>query len=115
MVFSITKTSVKPLSGNIILNLDSLQGQLCDITKHTVLCEKARELILTDKPAVAVVAEVQRVGLASILLVRFHGCQAEFKLESSPKLPDSKRHDINVRAVWGTMVSGGGVSSMFPG
>ncbi|CAC5417656.1 unnamed protein product [Mytilus coruscus] len=46
------------------------------------------------------------------MLAQCQGCQKKFTLDSSPKVPGSKRFDINVRAVWGSMVAGNGPSHL---
>jgi hypothetical protein len=43
---------------------------------------------------------------------RCQGCQKTFSLDTSPQLPGSKRYDINVRAVWGSIVTGNGPSHL---
>ncbi|KAK3089294.1 hypothetical protein FSP39_002467 [Pinctada imbricata] len=52
------------------------------------------------------------MGLASILGVVCQGCRKQFKLVNSPTLPESKRYDINVRAVWGSVSTGNGPSHL---
>ena len=74
LVFKFAKRSVRPVSGNRIMNLTSLQDNILEITKHTALCKEAQMLAIIDKPAVTLVAELQTVGLASILLARCQGC-----------------------------------------
>jgi len=50
-------------------------------------------------------------GLFSILTLQCHGCKKEFNLATSEK--NSLGHyDINLRAVWGTMTSGGGAADL---
>ncbi|XP_076081060.1 uncharacterized protein LOC143051967 [Mytilus galloprovincialis] len=46
------------------------------------------------------------------MLAQCQGCHKKFSLDSSPKVPGSKRFDINVRAVWGSMVTGNGPSHL---
>ncbi|KAK3084518.1 hypothetical protein FSP39_014666 [Pinctada imbricata] len=46
------------------------------------------------------------------MLAQCQGCQKKFTVETSPKLPGTKRYDVNVRAVWGSMVTGNGPSHL---
>ena len=53
-------------------------------------------------------SEIDTYGLASILSAKCNGCHTEFILNKSPKLNidrQSKHFDINVRTVWGTLVT----------
>ena len=46
------------------------------------------------------------------MLAQCQGCSHKFSFDSSPKVPGSKRFDINVRVVWGSMVTGNGPSHL---
>jgi hypothetical protein len=59
-------------------------------------------------PPIKLESELRSYGLASALLAQCQGCSHKFSFDSSPKVPGSKRFDINVRAVWGSMVTGNG-------
>ncbi|CAC5417646.1 unnamed protein product [Mytilus coruscus] len=58
------------------------------------------------KPPITLETEVRSFGLASVMLAQCQRCQKKFTLDSSRKVPGSKRFGINVRAVWGSMVTG---------
>jgi hypothetical protein len=97
--------------GSRIINLDNLAGYVGDITKHVLLCENFKTL---PQSPIKLLGEVKRYGLHSVLAAECQGCFKIFNLQTSPKLPikDSFRFDVNVRAVWGEMVTGGGVSHL---
>ena len=56
--------------------------------------------------------EVYREGLTSIFEVSCDSCEEKFTMETSTKIAGSKgineRYSVNVGAVWGQMVTGGG-------
>ena len=74
---------------------------MSDITLHACLCEKAIKIASEGKPPIRLETEVRTLGLASVLMAQCLGCNQKFTVDSSPKVPGSKRHDVNVRAVWG--------------
>lgn len=94
------------------MNLDCLQSHVSDITMHCCLCVEAMKLTTKGKPPIKLETEVQSFGLASIMVAQCQGCLKKFTLESSPKVPGSRRFDVNVRAVWGSMVTGNGPSHL---
>jgi len=51
---------------------------------------------------------VRCYGLASVMSAQCQGCYKTFTLDTSPRIPGSKHFDVNVRAVWGSMVTGNG-------
>ena len=85
---------------------------MSDITLHACLCEKAIKIASEGKPPIRLETEVRTLGLASVLMAQCLGCNQKFTVDSSPKVPGSKRHDVNVRAVWGSMVTGNGPSHL---
>jgi hypothetical protein len=64
------------------------------------------------RPPIKLESELRSYGLASVMLAQCQGCSQKFSFDSSPKVPGSKRFDINVRAVWGSMVTGNGPSHL---
>jgi hypothetical protein len=109
------KETAKPTpSGNRqgyrIINLDKLGIHVMTVTVHCMRCEAAQSLLTSGGLPIKFLGEVCRRGLASILSIVCLGCSQEFKVESSSKLNvrGSVRYDINFRAVWGQMTTGGG-------
>lgn len=101
----------KRASGYRIINLGELQDHISEISLHSSTCQKAIELGLKGVSAVQLSSEINSYGLASIISAICKGCHHEILLNTSPKLKIDKhsRHfDINVRAVWGTLVTGNG-------
>ena len=64
------------------------------------------------RPPIKLESELRSYRLASVMLAQCQGCSQKFSFDSSPKVPGSKRFDINVRAVWGSMVTGNGPSHL---
>lgn len=61
---------------------------------------------MEGKAPIKIETGVRSLGLATVMLAQCMGCLQKFRLLSSPKVPGSKRYDINVRAVCGSMVNG---------
>ncbi|VDI10392.1 Hypothetical predicted protein [Mytilus galloprovincialis] len=101
-------------NGYRIINLNCLQKHITDLTMHAVSCEKARQLVAAGREPIVLESQVAHYGLAVILLAKCQGCQLKVHMETSPKLKtDGSRHyDINVRAVWGSIVSGNGLAHL---
>ncbi|KAH3879459.1 hypothetical protein DPMN_003362 [Dreissena polymorpha] len=78
---------------------------------HAATCEKAKGLVSGGIAPIDLVSEVNSYGLASILLAKCLGCNQAFKFDTSPRL-ESGNFDVNVRAVWGTLVTGNGLSHL---
>ncbi|KAK3104564.1 hypothetical protein FSP39_005062 [Pinctada imbricata] len=97
--------------GYRIINLDCLQSHVTDITMHVCLCPEADALTLEGKSPILIDTE-QSMGLASVLIAKCKECHKVFELHTSPRLPGSKRYDVNVRAVWGSVETGSGPSHM---
>lgn len=57
------------------------------------------------KPPIKLETEVRCYGLASMMSAQCQRCHKTFKLDTSPRVPGSKRFDVNVRVVWGSMVT----------
>ncbi|CAG2236224.1 unnamed protein product [Mytilus edulis] len=102
------KNNLPIAKGYRVMNLDCLQAHISDITLHACLCAGAINLAKEGKAPIKLETEVRSLGLATVMLAKCMGCLQKFKLETSPKVPGSKRYDINVRAVWGSMVTGNG-------
>ena len=100
--------SIGDKQGFRIVNLECLQNYISDITAHALLCNHIEQH--TQDP-VELVGEVRHQGLASIIGARCKGCNKTFELKS-PQMRTDKRFEINVRAVWGQMVTGGGASHL---
>ncbi|ESO82752.1 hypothetical protein LOTGIDRAFT_155770 [Lottia gigantea] len=106
---------IRGRGGRRIIDLDQLQKHVSEITMHTALCSEAQMCALVNRPVVKLVAEKQRLGLASIMQAECQGCGQLFQLSTSKKTTSSsglKRYDINLRAVWGSMVTGSGLSHL---
>ena len=97
--------------GSRIINLNNLGTYVGEISKHVLQCSHFK--CIPESP-IKLLGEVKRYGLHSIIAAECQGCFQIFNLNSSPKLPvkESFRYDLNVRAVWGEMVTGGGVSHL---
>lgn len=106
---------VTACKGYRLINLDCLQEHLNELMKHAVVCEKLHSMIIEDKPVIEVVSELRGYGLASVLGIRCTACKHEFKFETSKKLisnDNRAKYDVNVRAVWGSVVTGNGASHL---
>ena len=102
-----------PLDGSRIINLDLLKCHVTTITSHSALCDKARNTATKGNSPISIVSE-ERHGLASVLKAKCNGCGTIFELNNSECLETSggKQYEVNVRGVWGSMVTGGGCSSL---
>ena len=107
------KKEIGNLSGHRIISLNNLEYYVGEISKHVLLCPKSATLADNESP-IKLLGEVKRQGLHSILAAKCQGCQQIFHLGGSSKLHmnDTIRYDLNVRAVWGEMSTGGGVSHL---
>ena len=106
------------LSENRILDVGKLQEYISDSTAHVMSCEVAiAHFKQTSASPLSALVERSRSGLASTITSTCK-CGKVFTLENSDNISvpstegDKQQHDVNVRAVWGTMVTGGGVSRM---
>ncbi|KAH3708354.1 hypothetical protein DPMN_067803 [Dreissena polymorpha] len=84
---------------------------LTETCMHAAKCEKAKELVTGGIAPIDLVSEVNSYGLASIVLAKCLGCNQAFKFDTSPRLK-SGNFDVNIRAVWGTLVTGNGLSHL---
>jgi hypothetical protein len=122
---SLTFVAIKPRPPPVfstdsyrLINLDLLQDPVAEITKHSILCERASYLVSCGESPVKLISEVRRMGLASVLLAQCQGCSLTFRLDTSKKVRTStgnQRFEVNVRAVWGSMSTGGGASKLNEG
>ncbi|KAH3888628.1 hypothetical protein DPMN_012668 [Dreissena polymorpha] len=78
---------------------------------HAATCEKAKGLVSGGIAPIDLVSKVNSYGLASILLAKCLGCNQAFECDTSPRL-ENGNFDVNVRAVWGTLVTGNGLSHL---
>ena len=90
-----------------IVNMECLGTFVSQMTKHVILCGK----ITSQMEPVKLLGEVGHHGLASFIAVMCNGCGKTITLDS-PKMPGDLKYEINVRAVWGQMVTGGGGSPL---
>lgn len=113
MKIKLTATDAEEIHGNRILNLSTLKIHVSEIATHSALCEKGRELAMNGIDPIVLVSE-KRDGLQSIVKARCKGCEKDFIMKNSDNInsDDSEISEINVKGVWGSMVTGGGCSSM---
>ncbi len=97
-----------------IINLEQMSKHVSDITLHAALCSSAQMLASKGEAPITLLGEVQQQGLASILHSTCNGCGEVFSICTSPKMhtPDGNRFEVNVRAVWSQMSTGGGASKL---
>ena len=110
---AIFKTVEPTLDGYRIMNLSLLKDHVASITIHSALCDEAKKTAEKGNSPIVLVSE-DRHGIACLLKAKCNGCGKIFQLNSSDKVdtPIGKQFDINVRGVWGSMVTGGGCSSL---
>ena len=102
------------MPGNRILNLNELQKYVSEISLHSASCAKARQTAVETGAAAVKLTSEERNGFYTVLHSQCV-CGQKFLLKNSEPLLDDKEtklHEINVRGVWGSMVSGGGCSSL---
>ncbi len=97
-----------------IINLEQVSRHVQDVTIHACLCEPAKILAAKGEAPVVLLGEVQRLGLASILHSTCQGCGKIFSFCTSPKIrgKGKERFEVNLRAVWAQMSTGGGGSRL---
>ena len=88
------------------VGLEMFESFIENMTMHIVKCPHALEL----KCPITVLGEVWSSSLASFIAVKCQGCGKYIELRS-PRMPD-KQFEINVRATWGQMVTGGGCANL---
>ena len=88
------------------MNLENLANDISTISEHSAACNGVYRIV----------QEVRRERLASILLVECDKCSKKFNMESSTKVQRSEtkgtRYAVNVGAVLGQMITGGGHSRL---
>ncbi len=91
-----------------IINLGQLSGMIATITVHAALCKTANAQAKNGESSLKLCG-IAHYGLASIMTVKCD-CGTEFSLPSSPKIStkNSTHFEINIRAVWAQMATGGG-------
>ena len=98
-------------SGYRVMNLDLLKEEIVKISEHSCMCEQAQRLVTEGKDPITIKGELSRSGLYSVILVVCKGCDEQFPIKTSEKQANGL-YDINVRAVWGSVTSGGGASNL---
>jgi hypothetical protein len=90
------------------------QTKMEQVSMHCALCEKARVMSQQNTSPIIFRDSGRKHGLASLLEVVCRECGKKFIFNSSKRLETlcGNRYDINVRAVWGSMVTGGGHSRL---
>jgi hypothetical protein len=80
---------------------------------HSALCEKARDCALKVMDPIFLSSEKSN-GLESIFKATCRGCDKEFIFNKGDNLSCKgvEVSDINVKGVWGSMVTGGGCSDL---
>ncbi len=97
-----------------IMNLEQVRKHVSEITLHAALCPSAQKLADKGEAPIALLGEVQQQGMASFLHSTCNGCGETFSFCTSPKVhtPEGDHFEINVRAVWSQMSTGGGCSKL---
>ena len=108
--FKLSESS-ENISGYRMINIETLQHHLMEITTHSCLCEEAQKLVAEGENPLTLKSEINRCGLFSILMAVCQGCKKQFPLNNS-NIQENGIYDINLRAVWGTVSSGGGCSNL---
>ncbi|VDI32969.1 Hypothetical predicted protein [Mytilus galloprovincialis] len=91
--------------GYRLLNLDLLRKHILQITLHVIQCPKVCDM--KDIEPLKLFFDERNLGLASVMFAECQGCHKQFKFTSSPMLSNDM-FDVNVRGVWGSMVTGDG-------
>jgi len=97
--------------GSRILNVENVRRSVSDMTYHAATCELAKEIACESENVFRMESVVDK-GYHTILNFKCVGCETCFKIENSDKFAATSVKDINVRCVWGSMVTGGGCSSL---
>ncbi|XP_021375757.1 uncharacterized protein LOC110464719 [Mizuhopecten yessoensis] len=110
----IHKVDTFDCDGYRVFHLGNLHKHLLTLMRHASTCGIISAMLDDDHDLLSILGERNVCGLAGELMLRC-ACGHRFNFESSPvvNLTDDKtHHDVNLRAVWGTMVSGRGASSL---
>ncbi|XP_033729993.1 uncharacterized protein LOC117319268 [Pecten maximus] len=114
--FKINRVTSNSYDGYRLMNLQLLQQHIDAITIHVANCDKVCKIVANDKKVspVKLTSEVRTLGLASVIEAKCQGCNERFRLDTSPQIHNGQtyHHDVNVRAVWGSMVTGGGAAHL---
>jgi len=96
------------------MNLQLLQQHMNNITVHVAECELVKIIGNQQLSPIKLVTEIKTFGLASILEAQCQECKKTFQLDTSPQIPNGRtnHYAVNIRAVWGSMVTGGGVAHL---
>ncbi|KAL4221586.1 hypothetical protein ACF0H5_019843 [Mactra antiquata] len=111
--FSLHSVQSDENDGNRIINLEQLRKHVLDISMHSALCEKARERASVGLECVRLISE-RRNGLESVFSAHCQRFCKIFKFNESDKIQSEKGQlsEINIRGVWGSMVTGSGCSPL---
>ena len=106
-----SSTKLMSLNSCRIINLEELRKHIADISVHAATCQSCIDKAIM---LVELVEEQFRDGLASVLTAQCKGCGTEIAFPTSSKVNCKgarQRWECNLVAVWGQMVTGGGVQS----
>ena len=96
-----------------MIDLDCLKNHYSEIAGHTIFFDKARDVAIRGGNIIELVSEILHDGLDTTMLARCSGCKKMFLKTSDTLSVNGSRHfDVNVRAVWGAIVSGNGLAHM---
>ena len=116
LVRSCDAQSVRPRDGYRLIQLNKLAMHVIDVTVHCIMCPPCKDLVTAGGLPIKFVGEVYRVGLASVVQVECLGCGKDFIMKTSDEVTlgegSKKVYDVNARAVWGQMSTGGGHSKL---
>ncbi|XP_078329794.1 uncharacterized protein LOC144624228 [Crassostrea virginica] len=106
----VEKMPDKSKMGYRLMDLEQVDCFLADVTRHVCICPGALNLALKGMRPTTPLTEINSFGLASTIGVLCQGCNQMIKHDTSKRLNclHSKKYDVNVRAVWGSMVTGNG-------
>ena len=103
---------ISSADGYRMIHLSSLKQHQYAVSKHVALCKYARRLARRGQSPIIMLSERRTYGIACHLISRCLGCRTTFKFCTSPRMEEFPRYDINVRAVWGQMATGGGAAKL---
>ena len=95
--------------GSRIIDIPSLGDFIATISLHFLQCKKISN---SEESPLSPLVETNRTGLCCTLQMSCKGCGTVFKFVTSNTLPDSQIHEVNMRSVWGSMATGGGVTQL---
>ncbi|VDI82683.1 Hypothetical predicted protein [Mytilus galloprovincialis] len=110
------KKKLPTQNGYRFIDLQQMQSFISQVTMHSISCERAVEIALKGISPYTDLTEIKSYGIACILGIKCKGCNYIHTMNTSSRLQTSKdkinRFDVNVRAVWGSMVTGNGASHL---